>query len=147
MIWFMIAITIRVSVVGFRDPSVFRAARLDRTWPSSLVTYGFVHRDWPHLMFNVIMLASFGWDTRYATTIYLLGLVLSALPAWWIGRRGIGASGGALAVMFAWLAQHPSPGVVLAAVSVAGYLAWSRHPVHFWGALTGVIVTVIVGPT
>ena len=147
MIWFMIAITILVSVVGFRDPSVFRAARLDRTWPSSLVTYGFVHRDWSHLMFNVIMLASFGWDTHRAATVYLVGLVVSAVPAWWMGRRCIGASGGALAVVFAWLAQHPSPGVVLAAVSVAGYLAWSRHPVHFWGALTGVIVTVIVGPT
>lgn len=147
MIWFMIALTAICSMLGFWNRDLIRAARLDRTWPSSLVTYGFVHRDWPHLMFNVIMLASFGWDTRYATTIYLLGLVLSALPAWWIGRRGIGASGGALAVMFAWLAQHPSPSATLVAVALAGYLAWSRHPVHFWGALTGVTVTVIVGAT
>lgn len=147
MIWFMIAITILVSVVGFRDPSVLKAARLDRSWPSSLITYGFVHRDWRHLMFNVIMLASFGWDTDHAWQIYVAGLVASAIPAWTQDKRCIGASGGALAVMFAWFAQSASPAMMLAAVVVAGYLAWSRHPVHFWGALTGVIVTVIVGST
>ena len=64
--YIIIAITVLVSWRGFSDqrllarlilwpPAVQRNRQYDR-----LLTYGFVHADWTHLLFNMITFWSFG---------------------------------------------------------------------------------------
>lgn len=147
MIWLLALTTILISEWGFRNQKLRDQFTLHgRDW-RTILTYGFVHTSWPHLIYNMIGLLVFGADTQQASAIYIAGLLLPGAAMWWLGRSCIGASGGTFALMFAWVAQYPSPIATLGAVVAIGALGYGRHPVHFLGALTGVTVTVIVGAT
>ena len=120
----IIAITCIVSFMAFKNPRLMNDLIL---WPPAitrqreyhrLVTYGLVHADFSHLLFNMITLFFFGraMEPLYAQYLgvfgfalfYLGGLLVSILPSWWAHRkdpsyRSLGASG---AVSFLW--QAPS---------------------------------------
>ena len=98
-------------------PAVERNRQYDR-----LVTYGFVHADWMHLLFNMITLWSFGsavervfsdWITPVGYVLfYLSAIVVSILPTYIAHRRdpnyrSLGASGGVSAVLFAFILFDP----------------------------------------
>jgi len=152
----IVAITVLVSWRAFNNPAL-----LDRLilWPPAvqrrkqydrLLTYGFVHADWMHLLFNMITLWSFGtavervfseWITPVGYVLfYLSAIVVSILPTFLRHRndanyRSLGASGGVSAVLFAFILFDPwskliifpiplpIPAILFAALYV-GYTIW-----------------------
>jgi membrane associated rhomboid family serine protease len=112
------------------------------------VTHGFIHADWPHLIFNMLALYFFGkWVESFFYAIgkgaffgimYLSAIVVASIPAFIKHRnnhyyRSLGASGGVAAVLFSfvflapWQTMYiwfiPMPSIVFA----VGYLAYSAY--------------------
>src|SRR5690606_25900658 len=150
----LIAVTVLVSWLAFDRPKL-----LDRLilWPPAidrqkqydrLLTHGFVHADWQHLLFNMITLFFFG---RIAEQVigsmigpigfllfYLSAIVIAILPTYLQHRhdaryRSLGASGAVSAELFAFLWVQPwslifvfflpVPAIVYGAFFV-GYSIW-----------------------
>ena len=124
----IIAITCLISFAAFSNPRLIERFVL---WPPAirnqhqydrLLTCGFVHADFGHLLFNMFTLFSFGAAMEqlfrpyigaagYAL-FYAAGIVLSALPSYWRHRndanyRSLGASGAVSAVLFAYILIKP----------------------------------------
>src|SRR3546814_773910 len=124
----LIAVTVLVSWLAFSRPRL-----LDRLilWPTAidrqkqydrLLTHGFIHADWQHLLFNMITLFFFG---RIAEQVigsmigpigfllfYLSAIVIAILPTYLRHRhdsryRSLGASGAVSAVLFAFILVQP----------------------------------------
>jgi len=124
----IIAITCAISLVALNNPKMIEALIL---WPPAvvrnneyyrLVSYGLVHADFQHLLFNMITLFFFGrvMEQFYNAEMgefgfaifYLLGLVASILPTYLKHRndaqyRSLGASGAVSAVLFAFILFQP----------------------------------------
>ena len=124
----LIAVTVIVSWQAWQQPRL-----LDRLilWPPAvdrhrqydrLLTHGFIHADWGHLLFNMITLYSFGsamerYFTDRITAIgyllfYLSALVMAILPTYMRHKhdahyRSLGASGAVSAVLFAFILLAP----------------------------------------
>lgn len=153
----LIAITVLVSWQAFEKPRL-----LDRLilWPPAidrkrqyerLVTHGFIHADWPHLLFNMITLFFFGRaiEPLFAqymgplgfVIFYVSAIVVAILPTYLRHRhdanyRSLGASGGVSAVLFAFILLQPwtmifvfflpVPAIVYAMIYV-GYSFWAER--------------------
>ncbi|HVT33679.1 MAG TPA: rhomboid family intramembrane serine protease [Rhodanobacteraceae bacterium] len=98
-------------------PAIARKGQYDR-----LLTCGFVHADFAHLLFNMFTFFSFGaYMERLFTprigalgyaAFYAAGIVISALPSFLrhrddAGYRSLGASGAVSAVLFAYILIKP----------------------------------------
>ena len=98
-------------------PAIERQRQYDR-----LLTHGFIHADWMHLLFNMITLWSFGrvvepvfsqWITPLGFALfYLSAIVIAILPTYLRHRhdaryRSLGASGGVSAVLFTSILFDP----------------------------------------
>jgi membrane associated rhomboid family serine protease len=98
-------------------PAIARKGQYDR-----LLTCGFVHADFAHLLFNMFTFFSFGaYMERLFTSrigalgyaaFYAAGIVISALPSFLrhrddAGYRSLGASGAVSAVLFAYILIKP----------------------------------------
>ena len=150
----IIAITCIVSFMAFKNSRLMNDLIL---WPPAiarqreyhrLVTYGLVHADFGHLLFNMVTLFFFGrvMENFFASRMgpfgfalfYIGGLVVSILPTYLKNRgnpnyRSLGASGAVSAVLFAFILIKPwsiilvffipSPAIVYAAFYV-GYSIW-----------------------
>ena len=156
--WLLIGLTVLVSWQAFEKPRL-----LDRLllWPPAidrskqydrLVTHGFVHADWQHLLFNMITLYFFGSQVErlfvpYIRQVgfalfYLSAILVAILPTYLRHRhdpryRSLGASGAVSAVLFAFILVQPwslifvfflpVPAIVYAVLYV-GYSIWmDRH--------------------
>ena len=124
----LIAVTVGVSWLAFERPQLLNRLIL---WPPAidrnhqydrLVTHGFIHADWSHLLFNMITLYFFG---RYAEQLflpyigaagfllfYLSAILVAILPTYLRHRhdpsyRSLGASGAVSAVLFAYILVNP----------------------------------------
>ena len=152
----IVAVTVLVSWRAFNDrallerlilwpPAVERRRQYDR-----LLTHGFIHADWMHLLFNMITLWSFGsavervfseWITPVGFVLfYLSAIVIAILPTYIRHRqdanyRSLGASGGVSAVLFAFILFDPWSKLIifpiplpipafLFAVLYVGYSIW-----------------------
>ncbi len=123
----IIGLTCVVSFVAFSNRHWLEALIL---WPPAvkrgeyyrLLTYGFVHADGTHLLFNMFTLYFFGqaMEPLYTGTLgplgfaifYVLGLLVSIMPTWRANRdnasyRSLGASGAVSAVLFAFILIAP----------------------------------------
>lgn len=149
----LIAVTVAVSWLAFERPAVLQRLIL---WPPAidrnrqfdrLLTHGFIHADFSHLLFNMITLFFFGRVVEGVMTqhigpigfvlFYLSAIVVAILPTYMQHRHdarysSLGASGGVSAVLFAaimldpwmWImAPLPVPGFLYG----IGYVAYS-----FW---------------
>ena len=134
----------------------------------TIVTSGFIHGDFGHLLFNSITFYFFAppLESRIGTArfvaLYFIGLVLSSLGTVYKQRNNpdyaaLGASGAILAVLFAFIVYYPTQKIYLyfaipipAVMFAVGYVAYSwwasnhrrdniNHDAHLDGALTGLI--------
>lgn len=99
---------------------------------------------------------------------YLGGLIVASLPSYWKNKHNahwasLGASGAVSAVLFAFILFMPwnlifvffipMPAIIFAVLYIA-YSIWAskrnnsniNHSAHLWGAIYGVVVTLIVEP-
>jgi membrane associated rhomboid family serine protease len=130
----IIALTVAVSLWGLADPRVIHALIL---WPPAvkkqgevyrLASYGIVHADVPHLLFNMVTLYFFGQaiEVVYLRALgqlgyvwfYVMGLLVSILPTYLRHRddpnyRSLGASGAVSAVLFAFILYRPLDSIYL----------------------------------
>ena len=154
----IIGLTVAVSLWGLADPRVIHALIL---WPPAvkkkgevyrLASYGIVHADVPHLLFNMVTLYFFGQaiEAVYLRALgqlgyvwfYVMALLVSILPTYLRHRddpdyRSLGASGAVSAVLFAFILFRPLdsiylffipipiPAIVFAVLYVA-YETWSQ---------------------
>lgn len=142
----------------------------------TLITSGLIHADWMHLIFNMITLFSFGRNLEASigsgsfAAIYIIGLILSDIPTVFKHKNdfwynSLGASGAVSAVLFASILVFPFQKIYLmfipfgvwAVIFGPLYLIYCvyaakqardniNHDAHFYGALTGMIVMVIIFP-
>lgn len=150
----LIAVTALVSWQAFEKRSLYERLVL---WPPGverfrqydrLLTHGFVHADWMHLLFNMITLYFFGGAVErlfgelvgpfgYAF-FYLSAIVVAILPSYLRHRKdggyvSLGASGAVSAVLFAFVLINPwswiivfvipVPAIVYA-IAYVGYSYW-----------------------
>ena len=150
----LIAITCVVSWMAFNNrklmdrlilwpPAIDKHKQYDR-----LLTYGFLHADFMHLLFNMLTLYFFGREIERLMTglvgiwvyplFYLSALVVSILPTYLKNQHNpnylsLGASGAVSAVLFAFILIAPwqlifvffipLPAIVFAVLYV-GYSIW-----------------------
>jgi membrane associated rhomboid family serine protease len=130
----IIALTVAVSLWGLGDARVIHALIL---WPPAvkkkgevyrLASYGVVHADVPHLLFNMVTLYFFGQaiEVVYLRALgqlgyvwfYVMALLVSILPTYLRHRddpnyRSLGASGAVSAVLFAFILFRPLDSIYL----------------------------------
>lgn len=140
----------------------------------TFVTSGLIHADWMHLFFNMFTFYFFAFRLEAMMghwqfgLMYFLSLVLSDLPSLVKNKdnyryNSLGASGAISAILFSYILYDPlsiigvmfipMPAIVFGVL----YLVYSwymgkkgqdtiGHDAHFFGALTGLIFTIIVVP-
>lgn len=152
--YLLIAVTCLVSWLAFNNrkladrlilwpPAIDKHKQYDR-----LVTYGFIHADFMHLLFNMMTLYFFGRQIEVLMNglvgvwtypvFYVSALVVSILPTYLKNQRNpnylsLGASGAVSAVLFAFILIAPwqlifvffipLPAIVFAVLYV-GYSVW-----------------------
>ena len=151
--YILIGVTFLVSWLAFERPPLLQRLIL---WPPAidkhkqfdrLLTHGFIHADWSHLLFNMITLFFFGRVVERVMAqyigpvgyllFYLSAIVVAILPTYMRHRHdprysSLGASGGVSAVLFASIMLDPwmwimVPLPVPAFLYAIGYVAYS-----FW---------------
>jgi membrane associated rhomboid family serine protease len=153
----LIAITCAVSLVAMNKPKMLDSLIL---WPPAvnrknewyrLVSYGLIHADFMHLLFNMVTLYFFGrvMEDFYNQALgpfgfaifYLAALVASILPSYLKHRDdaryySLGASGAVSAVLFAFILFEPWQMIyifvlpvpaILYAVAYVAYSIWSER--------------------
>ncbi|RPH44798.1 MAG: rhomboid family intramembrane serine protease [Lysobacterales bacterium] len=142
----------------------------------TIVTSGFVHGDFGHLLLNMVTFYFFAFPlesrigpARFAL-LYLLGLIVSDLGTYFKHRNdpdyaSLGASGAISAVLFAAIVYYPEmklfiipiPVPIPAPLFAVGYVAYSwwsarqargriNHDAHLVGALFGVVFVMLTDP-
>ena len=157
----------------------YSIARKQRVY--TILTSGFIHKDWGHLLFNMITFYYFAFRLEmilaqaspyghlFFAVVYFGSLVLSDIPTFVqqknnYGYYSLGASGAICAVLFSYILFDPRTkiGVMfiiglpayLFAFLFLGYCIWAskkaqdgiNHDAHFYGALSGLILTIICFP-
>jgi len=142
----------------------------------TVITSGLIHKDWMHLLFNMFSYYCFAFNLEKSLghwqfgLLYLVSLILSDLPTVYKYKNDynyhcLGASGAVSAVIFSailfepWgtLYIMPIPFPIWFFVFGILYLVYCNfaskyardnvnHDAHLFGALSGLILTVILAP-
>ena len=154
---------------GLVEKSLFRPHWLiPKREYATLLTSGFVHADFMHLLFNAFTFWAFGFGLERAIGserffwLYAFGLLMSDLGTWVRHRhrpeyRTLGASGAITAVLFASIVYFPTGSIYILPIPVPipsplfalAYLAYTwvasrrpegriNHDAHLSGALAGI---------
>lgn len=142
----------------------------------TLITSGLIHANWMHLIFNMFTFYAFAFtlesqigSLRFGL-VYFIGLVLSDIPSVVKHKNdfhyhSLGASGAISAVLFSYILLFPLnklyifplPFGIWAVLFGILYLVYTyymsrnsrdniNHDAHLFGALTGLIVTILLVP-
>ena len=185
----IIAITAITSIRAFSDQQLYSKfifaphyMRKTNQW-ERFFTYGLLHADWTHLIFNMFAFYSFGqfvenaFSQFYPSTgkwiyllLYITALPISSLMDYFKFRNNpnymaVGASGAVSAVIFASILIHPKGGIFIFPIPFAipayifgplflifsAYMSKNAqdnigHAAHFYGAVYGLIFTLICLP-
>ena len=157
----IIIITALTSIAAFESPNMFNRMVLSpymiiqrKEW-YRVISHGFIHADWTHLIINMLVFYSFGQLLMQYLSFYLGNEVLHFLVIYFGGMvfatgttiiknrdnyayRGVGASGAVSAVLFTciffnpWselllMAVIPIPGIIFAVLYLAYCSYMSRN--------------------
>lgn len=151
----LVIITAVISISAFSNDQVYKKMIL---WPRKmdnpreyyrLLSSGFIHADWVHLIFNMIALFMFGREIERTFAIvgipsvlflvlYLAGIVIASLPSFYKHRnngyyQSLGASGGVAAVLFSYVYFAPWNRIIIwvipvpAIIAAIAYLVYSAY--------------------
>ncbi|WP_207535839.1 rhomboid family intramembrane serine protease [Desertivirga arenae] len=141
----------------------------------SIFTSGLIHKDWSHLFFNMFSYYMFAFtlerqigSVKFAI-LYIASLALSDMSTiikhkdhFWY--NSLGASGAISAIVFSYILFFPDASFYLMFIPIPInsvvfgilYLVYSayaskqssniNHDAHFFGALAGIIITIIFNP-
>jgi membrane associated rhomboid family serine protease len=158
----IIAATVLVSLLAFRDDNLFRRLQLNpyqiyhKNQLYRVITHGFLHADWLHLLVNMIVLFSFGRavenrfdilaskgmisnSVTHFLILYFVGMIIATITT--IRKykdnynyNAIGASGAVSAVVFAFIFFSPKStllvmGIIPVPAIIFGvlYLIYSQY--------------------
>jgi membrane associated rhomboid family serine protease len=142
----------------------------------TLLTSGLIHANWMHLFFNMFTFYAFAFTLEQRLghwqfgLLYFVGLILSDIPSvikhkedFWY--NSLGASGAISAVLFSFILFEPLsslyifpiPFPIYAIIFGVLYLIYCwyaskssrdniNHDAHFFGAITGIVITIILVP-
>lgn len=168
-----------ISYYGFRQYSFFEKYlfHVDKILVDKeyyrLISSGFLHSSWPHLLLNMLTLFFFSDIVTQAfgefpfALIYFSSLIGGDLLALWLHRnhedyRAVGASGAVSGVIFAYIALVPDGGllllgflpmkawvfgllyVVYSIYGIKSQLGNIGHDAHLGGALIGMVVALLL---
>jgi membrane associated rhomboid family serine protease len=177
----IIAANVLMSMKGFKDFSFFEKykfniAGIRKGEQVRMVSSGFLHADFSHLLFNMLTLYFFADVVIGAlgilmfVIIYLAGLVVGNLLSFYFHKdeyhySAIGASGAVTAVLYSAILFYPNMGLYLMFIPIAIpawifgilYLLYSiygmkksigniGHDAHFGGAIAGYVLTILFAP-
>ncbi|MDR1075690.1 MAG: rhomboid family intramembrane serine protease [Xanthomonadaceae bacterium] len=142
--WLLIGITCVVSWLAFNNPKLAERLIL---WPPAiernrqydrLLTCGFIHADFSHLLFNMVTLFFFGGQIEDVMNtlsgsrltypaFYLAALVVSILPSYFKNQKNaryysLGASGAVSAILFAFILLAPWSLIIVMVIPVPAIL-------------------------
>jgi membrane associated rhomboid family serine protease len=176
------AVTIAISLFAFYNDDLYNKLILQPynvskgKYVYTLITSGFIHADWTHLLFNMMTFFFFAFELERFIghwqfgLLYMVSLILSDLPSvakhkkdFWY--RSLGASGAISAVLFSYIMYKPFnslyimflpipiPAVVFGVLYLI-YCSYAskkgigniNHDAHFFGALSGIMITVLLQP-
>ncbi len=158
----VIAITCAISIIAFNNGQLFEKLLLSpykvmqKKEYYRILSHGFLHADWVHLLVNMFVLWSFGmglqgWfnqllhngyiasPTQHFLTIYIGGIIISSLSSIVKNRNNyyyssVGASGAVSAIVFATIFFEPWQSLYLFAIIPipgiifgAAYLLYSNY--------------------
>lgn len=142
----------------------------------TLITSGLIHADWMHLIFNMMTFYFFAFKLEMLIgswqfgLLYFVSLILSDIPSvikhkndmWY---NSLGASGAISAVLFSFILFDPMAKMIIFPLPIPIwawlfgilYLAYCwqmsrnsrdniNHDAHLFGALSGLILTVLLVP-
>ncbi|WP_421945485.1 rhomboid family intramembrane serine protease [Pedobacter sp.] len=142
----------------------------------TLITSGLIHADWMHLFFNMFTFYAFAFTLERLMgswqfgLLYFVALILSDIPTVFrykdsFNYNSLGASGAISAVLFSYILFNPMSKIYIMFIPIGipavifGFLyliycAYAsknsrdgiNHDAHFYGALTGLIFTIIFVP-
>ncbi|MET4080513.1 membrane associated rhomboid family serine protease [Pedobacter sp. UYP30] len=142
----------------------------------TLITSGLIHGDWMHLFFNMFTFYAFAFTLERLIgswqfgLLYFVSLILSDLPTVFKNKdnfhyNSLGASGAISAVLFSYILFNPLSKIYLFFIPIGipaiifgvlylVYCAYAskqsrdniNHDAHLFGALTGLIFTIIFVP-
>ncbi|QEC51733.1 membrane associated rhomboid family serine protease [Anseongella ginsenosidimutans] len=142
----------------------------------TIITSGLIHADFGHLLFNMLTFFFFAFRLEAMigswefALLYIGGLILSDIPTIIkhrnnSGYASLGASGAISAVLFSYILFDPTTKLFLFFIPIGIpayifgplYLVYCvyasrnqhdrvNHDAHFYGALTGILFTVLLTP-
>lgn len=138
----------------------------------TFITSGLIHADWMHLFFNMFTFFFFAFQLEAMighwqfAVLYFVSMIISDIPSVIKHKNdyrytSLGASGAISAVLFSYILFHPlsligvmfipMPAIVFGVLYLFYCMYMSKnskdninHDAHFFGALTGLILTVIL---
>lgn len=152
----------------------YSVSRKHKTY--TLITSGLIHADWMHLIFNMMSFYFFAFRLESLMgswqfgVLYFVSLILSDIPSvikhkddmWY---NSLGASGAISAVIFSFILFDPMSKMIIFPLPIPIwawlfgiiYLAYCwqmsrqsrdhiNHDAHLFGALSGLIITVLLVP-
>jgi membrane associated rhomboid family serine protease len=185
----ILLLTVATSIIGFTNDTFQAKGMLNpymvqhRQEYWRLLSSGFLHAGFFHLLINMMVLMGFGSIVEsyyreifpqngkiYFAVLYLGGILVANVPSLNkhkdnIYYNSLGASGAVAAILFAsilfdpWQKIYifgilPLPGVILGPLYLFFEYTMSKrggtninHDAHFYGAIFGLIFTIILDPT
>lgn len=175
---FIFVITIITSLLAFSNQDLYGKLMMHpysvyrKKHVYTLITSGLIHKDWMHLLFNMLSYYFFAFQLEATIghwqfgVLYVVSLILSDLPSvakhkeeYWY--HSLGASGAVSAVIFGTILYYPTtkmyimpfpfgiPSVIFGVLYLV-YCSYAskysrdniNHDAHLYGALSGLMITI-----
>jgi len=142
----------------------------------TFITSGFIHADYQHLFFNMFTFFFFAFPLEGImgpvkfTVLYFASMIIASIPSYLKHKNNpqyasLGASGAVSGVVFGYILYEPLSRIYFMFIPVGipafiyaflylGYCIYAarrqndniNHSAHFWGSLTGFLITVAFNP-